>query len=66
MRAGGALCASALRFEQVMLQRFGSVSGKVALANTLALIDDRPNKRTPNIRKSTIHNDPNVIAIPIM
>ena len=29
MRAGGALCASALRFEQVMLQRFGSVSGKV-------------------------------------
>ena len=29
LRAGGALCASALRFEQVMLQRFGSVSGKV-------------------------------------
>ena len=29
MRAGGAVSASALRFEQVMLQRFGSVSGKV-------------------------------------
>ena len=29
MRAGGAVSASALRFEQVMQQRFGSVSGRV-------------------------------------
>ena len=29
MRAGGALASASLNFEQVMLQRFGSVSGKV-------------------------------------
>ena len=43
-----------------------SVHGKVAFASTLASIDDKPNSRTPSSRKSTIHSDPNVIAIAMM